>query len=111
MRLPIVSRTRPSETCNVDACTAHVVPAHLFLSTSLLCVLRSRTVASFAGEQLVIDQFAEQMEIVQYQGVKGGVVGGLGFGFSNFVLFGAYALSFWYRFSILVSLALGIRTQ
>ncbi len=55
-----------------------------------------RTVASFTGEAQLLERFHHLMDGVQAVGMKGGVVAGLGFAFSNFILFAAYALSFWY---------------
>ncbi|XXG67844.1 hypothetical protein AAC387_Pa06g1095 [Persea americana] len=54
-----------------------------------------RTVASFCAEQKVIDIYKKKCEAPAKQGVRQGIVSGLGFGFSNFVLFCSYALIFY----------------
>lgn len=54
-----------------------------------------RTVASFCAEQKVIDIFEKKCEAPSRQGMREGVVGGLGFGFSFMVFYFTYALCFY----------------
>ncbi|KAG9447576.1 hypothetical protein H6P81_013704 [Aristolochia fimbriata] len=54
-----------------------------------------RTVASFCSEQKVMDLYEKKCEVPRKNGVRQGVVSGIGFGFSNFVLFSTYALCFY----------------
>ncbi|XP_073366992.1 ABC transporter B family member 4 isoform X2 [Aegilops tauschii subsp. strangulata] len=54
-----------------------------------------RTVASFCAEQKVMDAYEKKCESPTRQGVREGVVGGLGFGFSFLVFYLTYALCFY----------------
>ncbi|XP_047051167.1 ABC transporter B family member 4-like [Lolium rigidum] len=54
-----------------------------------------RTVASFCAEQKVMDAYVQKCESPTRQGMKEGVVGGLGFGFSFLVFYLTYALCFY----------------
>ncbi|KAH9313089.1 hypothetical protein KI387_028124, partial [Taxus chinensis] len=54
-----------------------------------------RTVASFCAEDKVISLYNEKCSAPLKSGVKQGIIAGLGLGFSNFVMFTQYALSFW----------------
>ncbi|CAN6445538.1 unnamed protein product [Victoria cruziana] len=54
-----------------------------------------RTVASFCAEKRVTDLYQEKCEAPRKNGIRQGLISGLGFGFSFFVLFSAYALSFY----------------
>ncbi|KQK05461.1 ABC transporter B family member 11 isoform X2 [Brachypodium distachyon] len=54
-----------------------------------------RTVASFCAEQKVIDTFEKKCEAPRRQGMREGVVGGLGFGFSFMVFYFTFALCFY----------------
>ncbi|XP_077250942.1 ABC transporter B family member 9-like [Tasmannia lanceolata] len=54
-----------------------------------------RTVASFCAEQKVMDLYKKKCEGPMKHGVRQGIVSGVGFGFSFFVLFCTYALSFY----------------
>ncbi|XP_058095200.1 ABC transporter B family member 9-like isoform X2 [Magnolia sinica] len=54
-----------------------------------------RTVASFCAEQKVMDLYMKKCDAPMKNGVRLGIVSGLGFGFSNFVLFCTYALCFY----------------
>jgi ABC-type bacteriocin/lantibiotic exporter with double-glycine peptidase domain len=54
-----------------------------------------RTVASFCAEQKVMDAYAKKCQSPTRQGMKEGVVGGLGFGFSFLVFYLTYALCFY----------------
>ncbi|XP_077229781.1 ABC transporter B family member 9-like [Tasmannia lanceolata] len=54
-----------------------------------------RTVAAFCAEQKVMDLYKKKCDGPMKHGVRQGIVSGLGFGFSFFVLFCTYALSFY----------------
>ncbi|KAJ8626939.1 hypothetical protein MRB53_020246 [Persea americana] len=54
-----------------------------------------RTVASFCAEQRLIDLYKKKCQAPAKRGVQRGIVSGVGFGFSNFVLFCSYALIFY----------------
>ncbi|XP_051225559.1 ABC transporter B family member 11 [Lolium perenne] len=54
-----------------------------------------RTVASFCAEKRVITTYNKKCEALRKQGVRSGIVGGLGFGFSFLVLYLTYALCFY----------------
>ncbi|ERN08603.1 hypothetical protein AMTRI_Chr11g155530 [Amborella trichopoda] len=54
-----------------------------------------RTVASFCAEQRVMDLYKKKCEGPMKQGIRQGVISGVGFGFSFFVLFCTYALCFY----------------
>lgn len=54
-----------------------------------------RTVASFPAENKVMDAYEKKCESPTRQGIKEGVVGGLGFGFSFLALYLTYALCFY----------------
>ncbi|ONM21390.1 ABC transporter B family member 9 [Zea mays] len=54
-----------------------------------------RTVASFCAESKVMDAYENKCESPRRQGMKEGVVGGLGFGFSFVVFYLTYALCFY----------------
>ncbi|KAG8051721.1 hypothetical protein GUJ93_ZPchr0001g31755 [Zizania palustris] len=54
-----------------------------------------RTVASFCAEQKVTEAYKKKCESPVRQGIREGVVGGLGFGFSFLVFYFTYALCFY----------------
>ncbi|KAH9313080.1 hypothetical protein KI387_028115, partial [Taxus chinensis] len=54
-----------------------------------------RTVASFSAEDKVINLYNEKCSTPLKSGVKHGIITGLGLGFSSFVMFSQYSLSFW----------------
>ncbi|XP_058101237.1 ABC transporter B family member 4-like isoform X2 [Magnolia sinica] len=54
-----------------------------------------RTVASFCAEQKVMDLYKKKCEAPMKNGVRQGIVSGVGLGFSNLVLFCTYALIFY----------------
>lgn len=54
-----------------------------------------RTVASFSGEERVVDAYERKCESPIKQGIREGVVGGLGFGFSFLAFYLTYALCFY----------------
>ncbi|TMW88435.1 hypothetical protein EJD97_018572 [Solanum chilense] len=54
-----------------------------------------RTVASFCAEEKVMEMYQRKSEAPLKQGAKAGLVGGVGLGFSSFVLFSLYALTFY----------------
>lgn len=54
-----------------------------------------RTVASFCAEQKVIDTYRKKCEGPMKNGVRQGLVSGMGFGMSNVFLFGTYSLCFY----------------
>lgn len=54
-----------------------------------------RTVASFCAEQRVMDLYNKKCTAPAKHGVRQGIISGVGFGFSNFVLFCTYALIFY----------------
>ena len=65
-------------------------------------VVNIRTIAAFAMERDVTSLYSGQLEEPTLQARKRGASSGLGFGFSQFVLFGTYSLAFWYA-GLLVS--------
>ncbi|KAM0899548.1 hypothetical protein ACQ4PT_021225 [Festuca glaucescens] len=54
-----------------------------------------RTVASFCAEKRVVTTYNKKCEALRKQGIRSGIVGGLGFGFSFLVLYLTYALCFY----------------
>ncbi|CAL4949383.1 unnamed protein product [Urochloa decumbens] len=54
-----------------------------------------RTVASFSAEKKVMDAYEKKCEIPIKQGIREGIVGGLGFGFSFLAFYFTYALCFY----------------
>ena len=54
-----------------------------------------RTVASFAAEEKMIDLYRKKCEAPLKTGVRLGLVSGIGFGLSFFLLFCVYAAIFW----------------
>ncbi|CAN6845284.1 unnamed protein product [Brassica oleracea] len=54
-----------------------------------------RTVASFCAEEKVMNMYAKKCEGPMKTGIRQGIVSGIGFGFSFFVLFASYACSFY----------------
>jgi ATP-binding cassette, subfamily B (MDR/TAP), member 1 len=54
-----------------------------------------RTVASFSGEEKVVDAYERKCESPIKQGIREGVVGGLGFGLSFLAFYLTYALCFY----------------
>ncbi|XP_062218601.1 ABC transporter B family member 4-like [Phragmites australis] len=54
-----------------------------------------RTVASFCAEKRVVTTYNEKCEALRKQGIRSGIVGGLGYGFSFLVLYLAYGLCFY----------------
>ncbi|CAL4947980.1 unnamed protein product [Urochloa decumbens] len=54
-----------------------------------------RTVASFCAEKKVITSYTKKCEASMKQGIRSGTVGGLGFSFSNLMMYLTYALCFY----------------
>lgn len=54
-----------------------------------------RTVASFCAERKVMSIYAEKCDAPMQQGVRQGVISGLGYGFSYLLLYCTYALCFY----------------
>ncbi|XP_024315938.1 ABC transporter B family member 4 isoform X1 [Brachypodium distachyon] len=54
-----------------------------------------RTVVSFSAEKRVVTTYNKKCEALRKHGVRSGIVGGLGFGFSLLVLYLTYALCFY----------------
>ncbi|CAH2057688.1 unnamed protein product [Thlaspi arvense] len=54
-----------------------------------------RTVASFCAEDKVMNMYTKKCEGPMKTGIRQGIVSGIGFGFSFFVLFASYATSFY----------------
>ena len=54
-----------------------------------------RTIASFCAEKRVVTTYNKKCEALRKQGIRSGIVGGLGFGFSFLVLYLTYALCFY----------------
>jgi ATP-binding cassette subfamily B (MDR/TAP) protein 1 len=54
-----------------------------------------RTVASFSAEKKVMDAYERKCESPTKKGIREGVVGGLGFGFSFVAFYFTYALCFY----------------
>lgn len=54
-----------------------------------------RTVASFCAEEKVIQLYEQKCEGPKKAGIKGGLISGIGFGMSFFLLFCVYATSFY----------------
>ncbi|XP_024528405.1 ABC transporter B family member 4 isoform X2 [Selaginella moellendorffii] len=55
-----------------------------------------RTVASYCAEVKVMDLYKEKCSLPLINGVKQGIISGVALSVSNFVLFGSYAMSFWF---------------
>ncbi|XP_015057863.2 ABC transporter B family member 5-like [Solanum pennellii] len=55
-----------------------------------------RTVASFTGEKQAFEKYNKSLKKAYKSGIHEGLVNGLGFGLSQFILFCNYALAFWY---------------
>jgi ATP-binding cassette subfamily B (MDR/TAP) protein 1 len=54
-----------------------------------------RTVASFGAEKRVIKMYSQKCQASMKQGIRSGMVGGLGFSFSNLMMYLTYALCFY----------------
>jgi ATP-binding cassette subfamily B (MDR/TAP) protein 1 len=54
-----------------------------------------RTVASFCAEKRVVTSYTQKCKASMKQGIRSGTVGGLGFSFSNLMMYLAYALCFY----------------
>ncbi|KAI4999926.1 hypothetical protein ZWY2020_004515 [Hordeum vulgare] len=54
-----------------------------------------RTIASFCAEKRVVTTYNKKCEALRKQGIRSGIVGGLGFGFSFLMLYLTYALCFY----------------
>eukprot|EP01018_Ginkgo_biloba_P000879 Gb_01718 [translate_table: standard] len=54
-----------------------------------------RTVSSFCAEEKVMSLYKEKCNVPLKSGIRQGILSGLGLGFSNFVMFATYTLSFW----------------
>jgi ATP-binding cassette subfamily B (MDR/TAP) protein 1 len=54
-----------------------------------------RTIASFSAEKKVMDAYEKKCEYPIKQGIREGIVGGLGFGFSFLAFYFTYALCFY----------------
>ncbi|CAL4975601.1 unnamed protein product [Urochloa decumbens] len=54
-----------------------------------------RTVASFCDEKRVVATYNEKCETLRKQGIRSGIVGGLGYGFSFLILYLTYGLCFY----------------
>ena len=54
-----------------------------------------RTVASFSAEKRVVATYNENCEALRKQGIRSGIVGGLGYGFSFLMLYLTYGLCFY----------------
>ena len=54
-----------------------------------------RTVASFCAEKRIITVYNQKCQASMKQGIRSGMVGGLGFSFSNLMVYLAYALCFY----------------
>lgn len=52
--------------------------------------------AAFGAEDRMAQLYDARCQIPIASGVRKGQISGLGLGFSNFTLFGVYALAFWY---------------
>ncbi|GAQ79040.1 ATP binding cassette subfamily B [Klebsormidium nitens] len=55
-----------------------------------------RTVAAFGAEDKILGLYRRQVEIPERVGMRSSQVNGVSFAFSQFVVFAAYALSYWY---------------
>ena len=55
-----------------------------------------RTVASFCAEGKVLDLYHDKCKFPLRKGIHQGFLSGTAFGFSNFVMYAAYALCFWF---------------
>ncbi|KAG0461346.1 hypothetical protein HPP92_021643 [Vanilla planifolia] len=54
-----------------------------------------RTVASFCGEDRVMATYQDKCKLPIKQGIRKGIISGLGYGFSIFVLYSSYALCYY----------------
>jgi ATP-binding cassette subfamily B (MDR/TAP) protein 1 len=54
-----------------------------------------RTVASFCAEKRVMDKYNQKCQASRDQGIRTGIVGGLGFGFSYLMLYASSALCYY----------------
>jgi len=54
-----------------------------------------RTVASFCAQKRVITSYIQKCQASMKQGIRSGMVGGLGFSFSNLMMYLTYALCFY----------------
>ncbi|XP_072174900.1 ATP-dependent translocase ABCB1-like [Diadema setosum] len=59
----------------------------------LSCV---RTVIAFGGERKEVKRYEKELRVARDVGVKKGVTTGVGMGLTMFIMFGSYALAFWY---------------
>ena len=54
-----------------------------------------RTVASFSAEEKMMSLYSQKCSTPRKIGIRQGIISGISFGFSNFLLFSVYALNFW----------------
>ncbi|KAL6610597.1 hypothetical protein ACP70R_040566 [Stipagrostis hirtigluma subsp. patula] len=54
-----------------------------------------RTVASFCAQKRVMEKYNQKCQASRYQGIRTGIVGGLGFGFSYLMLYSASAICYY----------------
>ena len=54
-----------------------------------------RTVASFCAKKRVMDKYNQKCQASRDQGIRTGIVGGLGFGFSYLMLYASSALCYY----------------
>lgn len=55
-----------------------------------------RTVSSFCAEDKVLSLYHDKCRFPLQKGVRQGMLSGVAFGFSNFIMFAAYAFCFWF---------------
>ncbi|XP_068702225.1 ATP-dependent translocase ABCB1-like [Montipora foliosa] len=61
-----------------------------------------RTVAAFGGEKKEIDRYASHLGEAKDFGIKKGLTSGLGMAFFQLIMFGSYALAFWYGAKLII---------
>ncbi|KAJ7379512.1 ABC transporter B member 11 [Desmophyllum pertusum] len=61
-----------------------------------------RTVAAFGGEKKEIVRYSSHLGDARDFGIKKGFMSGLGMGFLQVVMFGSYALAFWYGAKLII---------
>jgi len=61
-----------------------------------------RTVAAFGGEKKEIERYSSHLGDARDFGIKKGVMSGLGMGFFQLIMFGSYALAFWYGAKLII---------
>nr|XP_032831471.1 ATP-dependent translocase ABCB1-like [Petromyzon marinus] len=61
-----------------------------------------RTVVAFGGQQKAVDRYNKNLHDASTMGMKKAVATNLSFGLTQFIIFGSYALAFWYGTKLVI---------